>query len=294
MLLRIGTRKSKLARSQCRQVCDLLTEMGIPVEEVSVSTSGDIFNDRAIHEIKGRGAFVRELDGLLLAGELDAAVHSMKDIPTELTKGLAIAAVLKRASPFDLLITRDGLSLDDLPKGAVVGTSSVRRRAQLICHRPDLNVKNLRGNVETRLEKLSRNEYDAIVLAEAGIERLGLKRKISAWRLPFVPAPNQGAIAVTTQESGEPFRVIRRLDHPRSRIEAEAERKVMSVVGGGCASPMGILAQGQDSGVKIEAEILSPDGKHRERFSEQVSLEFSDEDMNRIESLGMRLRRWSP
>jgi hydroxymethylbilane synthase len=286
MYLKIGTRGSKLARRQWVEVGGLLSEKGIDAEEVIITTSGDAFLDRAIHEIS-YGAFVRELDEKVLRGEIDAAVHSMKDIPSDLPEGLTVAAVLPRASPFDLLITRDGSSLDELSQGAVVGTASVRRRAQLLWHRSDLIIKNLRGNVETRLRKLERGEYDAIILAEAGVRRLGLT--VQGRRLPFTPSPNQGAIAVTARADSPALPLLRSLDHRLTRIEVEAERRIMERVGGGCAVPLGVLARHDNSEIEVEAEILTTDGRHRRIFSRRVSLEGLD---RAAEEIGKELLEW--
>lgn len=266
----------------------LLAEKGIEAEEVIITTSGDAFLDRAIHEVS-YGAFVRELDALVLGGEIDAAVHSMKDIPAELPEGLVIAAVLPRSSPFDLLITRDGSSLEELPQGAVVGTASVRRRAQLLWHRPDLVIENLRGNIETRLERLERGEYEAIVLAEAGVRRLGLT--VRGRRLPFTPSPNQGAIAVTARADSPLLPLLRSLDHPPSRLEVEAERRIMERVGGGCGVPLGVLARVKNNGAEIEvqAEILTTDGRWREALLKQVVPEELD---RATEEIGKGLLKW--
>ena len=286
MRMRIGTRGSRLARRQWAEVGRLLAGKGVDAEEVVIATSGDAFLDRAIHEVS-YGAFVREIDAKVLGGEIDAAVHSMKDIPTDLPEGLTLAAVLPRASPFDLLISKDGVSLEELPPGAVVGTASVRRRAQLLWHRPELAVKNLRGNVETRLEKLERGEYDAIILAEAGVRRLGLT--VRAQRLPFIPSPNQGAIAVTARADNPNLPLLRGLDHRPTRIEVEAERRLMERVGGGCAVPLGVLARHDDSVVKLEAEILTTDGRQRRIFPRRASLEGL---ARAVEEIGKELLEW--
>jgi len=286
MLLKIGTRGSRLARRQWAEIGELLAKRGGEAEEVIITTSGDAFLDRAIHEVS-YGAFVQELDVKVLGGEIEAAVHSMKDIPAELPEGIVIAAVPPRASPFDLLITRDGATLDELPPGAVVGTASVRRRAQLLWHRPDLAIKNLRGNVETRLEKLERGEYDAIILAEAGVERLGLP--VQGQRLSFTPSPNQGAIAVTARADSPILPLLRSLDHPPSRVEVEAERRIMERVGGGCAVPLGVLARYNGSEVEVEAEILTTDGRQRKALSKRAS----PEELKRAtEGVGKGLLEW--
>ncbi|MFQ6033627.1 MAG: hydroxymethylbilane synthase, partial [Candidatus Bipolaricaulia bacterium] len=284
MHLKIGTRGSRLARRQWAEVGRLLAEEGVEAEEVIITTSGDALLDRAIHQVS-YGAFVRELDAQVLGGEIDAAVHSMKDIPADLPEGLVIAAVLPRASPFDLLITRDGRALDGLPQGAVVGTASVRRRAQLLWHRPDLVIENLRGNIETRLRRLERGEYDAIILAEAGVRRLGLT--VQGRRLPFTPSPNQGAIAVTARADSPVLPLLRELDHRPTRAEVETERRIMERVGGGCAVPLGILARHDGSGIEVEAEVLTTDGRQRRAFSKRAA----ELDLT-VEELGKELLEW--
>lgn len=267
MLLKIGTRGSRLARAQWAEVKRSLGERDI--EEVIITTTGDTFLERPVYELGGYGAFVRELDTKVLQGEIDAAVHSMKDIPAGLPQGLVIAAVLPRASPFDLLITEEGASLDQLPPEAVVGTSSVRRRAQLLWHRPDLAIKTVRGNVETRLRKLEQGEYNGIILAEAGVKRLGLI--VRGKRLPFPPSPNQGAIAVTAKSNSPSLPLLRSLDHPPTRVEVEAERRIMEAAGGGCSVPLGILARYNGSEVEVKAEMLTTDGLNRKALSGRIS-----------------------
>lgn len=280
MRLKIGTRGSPLAKRQSAEVRRLLAGKGVDVEGIVITTSGDTFLDRAIHEIGSFGAFVREIDAKVLEGEIDAAVHSMKDIPSRLPEGLVIAAVLPRASPFDLLITKDGISLDELPPGAVVGTASVRRRAQLLWHRPDLVVKNLRGNIGTRLRKLAQGEYDAIILAEVGPKRLGLT--VQGRRLPFIPSPNQGAIAVTARADSPALPLLGQLDHPQTRIEVETERRIMEGIGGGCALPLGILVRINGEAIKVEIELLTPDGSRRKNLSRRVPLKDIDRAIEEI------------
>jgi len=169
----IGTRGSALALAQADQVAAMLKQHGFDTERKIIKTSGDSFTDRPLHQIPGVGAFVRELDDRMLDGEIDIAVHSMKDIPTERPDELAIAAVLKRDSPLDVLLTRDGSTLDEMPKGATIGTTSMRRQAQLLRYRPDLVIKDLRGNIDTRRRKVAEGQYDGILLAEAGLQRMG-------------------------------------------------------------------------------------------------------------------------
>ncbi|MCD5409372.1 MAG: hydroxymethylbilane synthase [Methanocellales archaeon] len=251
----IGSRGSALALAQVETVRSLLRKNGIETELKIIKTCGDVFANRPLHEI-GVGVFVREIDELMLRGEIDAAVHSMKDMPTERPAELSIGAVLHRDSPYDVLIS--DYRFDDLPCGAVIGTSSMRRRAQLLRLRPDLDIKDIRGNIDTRLQKLQEGKYDGIVLAEAGLERL--KLDIDAERLTTIPSANQGTIAVVVKKGTEVKRQVRVLDCERSRIETETERTILGILEGGCIAPIGILAQFNDE-IVVRAEVLSPEGE---------------------------------
>ncbi|ATZ61111.2 MAG: hydroxymethylbilane synthase [Methanosarcinales archaeon Met12] len=251
----IGSRGSALALAQVETVRSLLRKNGIETELKIIKTSGDVFTNRPLHEI-GVGIFVREIDELMLKGEIDAAVHSMKDIPTERPAELSIGAVLHRDSPYDVLISDYGF--DDLPCGAVIGTSSMRRRAQLLRLRPDLDIRGMRGNIDTRLRKLREGKYDGIVLAEAGLERL--KLDIGAERLIITPSANQGTIAVVVKKGTDVERQVKLLDCGRSRIETEIERTILGILGGGCVAPIGILARFDDE-IVVRAEVLSPGGE---------------------------------
>ncbi|HIH37175.1 MAG TPA: hydroxymethylbilane synthase [Methanocellales archaeon] len=251
----IGSRGSALALAQTEIVRALLRKKGIESDIRIVKTTGDTFADRPLREFSGLGVFIREIDEMMLEGEIDAAVHSMKDLPTERPKELVVAAVLRRSSPYDALVS--DYELDELPRGAVIGTSSMRRRAQLLRLRSDLVIQNIRGNVDTRLRKLRQGDYDAIIVAEAALDRLNLPVEVK--RLPFIPSANQGAIAVVTKKDTDAEECIRVLDHRSSRIETEVERTILKVLGGGCIVPMGILAQANDE-ITVQAEVLSPDG----------------------------------
>ena len=291
-----------------------LADRRTEVELVVVETRGDQLREELIHRLGKTGAFVRALDERVIEGDCDAAVHSMKDVPTEFPDGLVVAGVPKRAPPHDVLVTPDGGSLADLSEGAVVGTSSLRRTAQLLAERPDIEVEPLRGNVDTRVEKLlapSRQreherrmeaeegdgsgsdsdeefdrtveewfddlteierralgrdwevEYDAIVLAEAGLERIGLLPHVAYERLPvsrFVPAPGQGALAVTALDGEFAGRVRERVDHPRTRVETTVERTVLETLGGGCVAPVGIHATLRGEFAHAVVRVLSRDG----------------------------------
>ncbi|HIH70124.1 hydroxymethylbilane synthase [Methermicoccus shengliensis] len=268
MHLRIGTRGSALALAQTKKVMEQLMRLDaeLELEQVVIKTTGDIVRDRALHAMKGVGVFVRELDEALLRGEIDLAVHSMKDIPTIRPEGLITAAVLERESPYDCLITRDGTPLSRLPPGAVIGTSSLRRVAQLRRAHPQLSVIPMRGNITTRLRKLEEGVCDGIMLAEAGLIRMGwsIEREV----LPcehFLPSCNQGVIACVCMQHSDAHELLTRIDHPITHTETELERRVMEVLGGGCLVPMGVLAQSQPEGIRLSAEVLSIDGREHTR-----------------------------
>lgn len=259
-MIRIGTRGSKLALAQTKKVIDSLAERGIEAEQVIITTKGDKVTDRGLHKIGSYGVFVRELDNAILSGEIDAAVHSMKDIPAERPEGLRTVAVLPRDSPNDFMVTRK--SRDEI---RIIGTSSLRRKAQLRRNFGDaVVVKDLRGNIDTRLAKLESGEFDAIVLAEAGLQRLNIS--VPGFRLPvddFIPSPNQGTIAVVSRDTPELRALLSPLNDAVSELDTECERAVMEELGGGCFTPQGVYCHGG----KLIAEVLSLDGTRVERLS---------------------------
>jgi hydroxymethylbilane synthase len=250
-----------------------------------------VVTDRPLHELSnvgGVGAFVREIDEHSLAGDIDIAVHSMKDIPTIRPERLVTAAILKRDPPYDVLITGDGdgdgTSIDDLPAGAVIGTSSLRRRAQLHRFRSDLDIIDLRGNINTRMRKLREGVYDGIILAEAGLVRLGWDIGFERLKIDhFIPSANQGTIAVVTLADSDAGDLVRALDHSQTRIETEIERIVISVLGGGCDVPIGAFAEmvGSDH-VRVRAEVLSLDGSRYERVDETIPVKGYVEHAERV------------
>jgi len=262
MSIKIGTRGSKLALAQTETVIKKLTALGISTEKVIITTQGDTSTQVPLHEIGGQGVFVRALDDAILAGEIDCAVHSMKDIPAFRPSGLFTAAILKRDSPADYLAHTCSLS-----GVRVIGTSSTRRRAQLLRHDPDIRIKDLRGNVDTRIRKMGSGEFDAIVLAEAGLTRLGIR--IPGERFPpetFVPSPNQGTVAVVSRADPSLMEVLSALDHPQTRTDVLIERAVMEQLGGGCYTPLGIYCKAGH----LTAEVLSLDGRRTERIERDV------------------------
>ena len=259
MKLRIGTRGSRLALAQSREVADAISASGVETELVTVTTAGDRGADPASDPAGVKGLFVTEIVRALLDGEVDLAVHSAKDLPADDTDGVVIGGVPERASALDVLVTRDG----DLRPGARVGTSSIRRRAQVFRLRPDVIVEDLRGNVDTRLRKLGDGEVDALIIAGAGLLRLGIVPEHAAPMslAEMVPAPGQGCLAVQARASdGATIEVLSALDHAASRMALEAERGLMARLGGGCALPLGAFAESVPRGVRLLAIALSPDG----------------------------------
>jgi hydroxymethylbilane synthase len=274
----VGSRGSPLALRQTEIVLERLKSLGAEAEIEIVKTRGDLFLDKPLHMISGRGVFVAEIDEKMLAGEFDLAVHSMKDLPSKRPLQLCIAAVLKRDSPYDVLMSRDGSLLDELKRGAVVGTSSMRRSAQLRRARPDLEVKGLRGNLQTRLKRLKEGRYDAIVLAEAGIQRMGYELNYSVLDPErFVPSANQGTIVVVARQGTEAEASARLLDHGPTRIETMIERRILESVGGGCIVPMAVHARISGERARVLAEVLSLDGTRFVRLDEVVQADASPE-----------------
>jgi hydroxymethylbilane synthase len=336
--LRLATRGSDLAHRQAASVQDALSSRRHEVELVEVATRGDQVRDELIHRLGKTGAFVRALDERVLDDDVDAAVHSMKDMPTERPEELVIAGVPERAAAGDLLLTPDGSTVDELPHGAVVGTSSLRRGAQIRRRRSDLQIEPLRGNVDTRVEKLLAptlqrehalrlelvgedrdpaaiaeeegfdseraleiaaedrspeewfnalperhrralerevdQEYDAIVLAEAGLDRSGLLASVAYQQLPFdefVPAPGQGAIAVTATDPDVTQLITDAIDHPRTRVETTVERTILSTLGGGCIAPIGVRATLRGEYVHARVQVLGLGGEEAISASRELS-----------------------
>jgi hydroxymethylbilane synthase len=319
--IRLATRGSDLARRQAAGVKENLESRRRTVELVEIETTGDQIRDELIHRLGKTGAFVRALDEEVLNGDCDAAVHSMKDVPTEGMDDLVVAGVPERATPGDVLLTPDGTTFENLPEGATVGTSSLRRKAEALAARPDLSIEPLRGNVDTRVEKLLAphrqreherrmeadeegddefertpqewfddlreierralerpidTEFDAIVLAAAGLERIGLGRGLDTQQLPpekFVPAPGQGALAVTVPDGALAETVNEAIDHPRTRVETTVERVILEELGGGCVAPMGAYAVVQGEYVHTVVRVLSEDGTEEVSATQDLPVE---------------------
>ncbi len=264
--VRIGTRGSRLALAQSTMVARALegANPGLRAELVEIATSGDKSRTAPLPSIGGKGLFTREIEQRLLAGEIHLAVHSLKDLPTDLPEGLAILAVPQRAPANDALVSPGGLSLAELPAGSRVGTSSPRRAAQLLARRPDIQVVPIRGNLDTRLRKLQAGDYDAIVVAVAGLERLGLwdeRCRVLSFD-EMLPAPGQGALAVEGP-AHVPWlrRVAAAIDHPPTALATRLERDVLKALGGGCAVPVGVYAEARGTEVQVRAVVASEDGR---------------------------------
>jgi len=259
-MLTIGSRGSQLALWQARWIQARLESMGEQCRLEIIHTTGDKITDVALSKVGAKGLFTKEIEEALLAGAIDLAVHSLKDMPTELPAGLTLAAIPEREDPRDALV---GRKLSQLAAGARVGTSSLRRAAQLRALRPDLEMESIRGNLDTRLRKLDEGRYDAIVLASAGLRRLGWDNRIAELLDPGVicPAVGQGALAVETRaDGGAAFRIAKGLEHPETRIAVTAERALLASLGGGCQVPIGAYATVQAGTVLIRAIVVSPDG----------------------------------
>jgi hydroxymethylbilane synthase len=276
--LRIATRKSLLALWQAEHVATLLREKhaGLEIALVPVVTQGDRIVDRSLAAIGGKGLFIKELEVALQEGRADIAVHSMKDVPGEVPADLTIAAVLERADARDALVSTKASGLDDLPRGASVGTSSLRRQAQLLAARPDLNIVALRGNVDTRLRRLDAREMDAIVLACAGLTRLGWESRITARLDPkiFLPAVAQGVIGIECRGAdARALELVRVLNHPATRTAMDAERAFAQGLGGSCQSPIAAHATLRGNLLTLEGLVAEPDGSRLLRDSQIGGIE---------------------
>lgn len=264
--VRFGTRGSELALWQTRYVASLLeaAHPGLQATCTVIKTRGDQIIDRPLPEVGGKGLFTAELEAALLAGEIDCAVHSLKDLPTEDAAGLVLGAVPVRTDPADALVSRSNYTLATLPQGASVGTSSTRRAAQLRFLRPDLRLLDIRGNVDTRIRKAFDPDgpYDAIVLARAGLERLGRMDAISDVMAfdAMLPAPGQGALAVQCRNEAALLELLAPIDHTPTRLAVTAERAFLAGLGGGCTVPVAALATWTGKSLALRGRVLAPDG----------------------------------
>ena len=281
-MLTIGSRGSQLALWQARWIQARLAELGEECRIEIIHTTGDRITDVPLAKVGTKGLFTKEIEEALLRGDIDVAVHSMKDMPTETPAGLTIAAVPEREDPRDAMV---GIELKDLPAGAHIGTSSLRRSAQLRALRPDFVVDSIRGNVDTRLRKLEDQHFDAIVLAAAGLRRLGLDARIAELLEPDVmcPAVGQGALAVETRDDGGlAQKICARLNHAETRAAVTAERAVLARLGGGCQVPIGAHACIAGGLLHIDAVVVSPEGDMIVRMA-------SSGPVNEAEAIGSAL-----
>lgn len=269
--IKIGTRASRLALWQAQFVASELKKFSpeLEIELVKVRTTGDKILDAPLAKIGGKGLFTKELELQMAASAIDLAVHSLKDMPTELPEGFKIAAITKRAQPFDAFVSNKFSTFDALPKNSVVGTSSLRRAAQILSLRPDLQIKNLRGNVETRLKKLDAGNFDAIILSAAGLERLGYSSRINELLTEIIPAAGQGALAIETRAEDEQiFSLVQKLNDAETFEAVKVEREFLTEVGGSCQIPVGVFATIDGGQIKLRALIASTDGKKVIKTSE--------------------------
>lgn len=269
LTLRLGTRGSALARWQTDHVAGLLRAAwpGLTCTVVVIETHGDRVLDTPLPLIGGKGVFTAELEAALRSGAIDLAVHSLKDLPVAMPEGLALGAVPERADAADVLVSRAGFTLETLPDGATVGTSSRRRAAQLLVARPDLRIADLRGNVDTRIRKAlaSDDPYDAILLAQAGLARLGYTG-VASQILPLetmLPAPAQGALGIQCRDEAKTLDLLASLTHPATRQAVAAERSFLAGLGGGCAVPVAAFASVQGEQVHLHGRVVAPDGSQQ-------------------------------
>lgn len=258
----IGSRGSDLALWQANHIAAQLRTLGLAVSIEIIRTTGDHLQTASLVQAGGKGLFTKEIEDALLAGSIDIAVHSLKDLPTEMPQGLVIAAIPEREDPRDALV---GYKLDALPRGAKIGTSSLRRKSQLLALRADLDLQPIRGNVDTRLRKLREGQYDAILLAAAGLRRLGMSSRIDQTLSvrQMCPAPGQGALAVQTCPNSRAWFWCRQLDHQPTREAVTCERMILASLGGGCQLPIGAYAEHIGSSRRVFAVVVAPDGQQR-------------------------------
>ncbi len=288
----LATRGSELALAQTQEVWNALAAKfpeELELRKVVVRTSGDVLKDAALRDFGGKGAFVKEIDDRVISGEADVAVHSLKDLPTRMHPDLVVAAILPRRAFTDALVSDHRLS--DLPTGARLGTSSVRRRAMLLRARADLRVQEIRGNVPTRVEMWRRGVYDGVVLATAGLTRLQLDAPYEQLDPEvFVPEPGQGAIACVCRTGSGFEEFLAGIDDVRTRTEVEVEREVLHAIGGGCVAPVGVLATRHEDELTVRAMVLSLDGRRvisdRRTVATKDSLRQANEMAEELKGMG--------
>jgi len=267
--LRIGSRGSQLALWQANHVADLLRGQGNTVSIDIIKTTGDKITDVALSLVGTKGMFTKEIEEALAGGTIDLAVHSLKDLPTELQPEFRLAAVMKREDPRDAFVSSNFFDISELPDGARVGTSSLRRQSQLLAFRSDLQVLPLRGNIDTRMKKVQAGEYDAIILAAAGVSRLALNPDITC-RIPpelMCPAAGQGALGIEIRNGdAQTLELLKFLDDAEARATTLCERTLLQALGGGCQVPIGALAEAQDSKLVLNAMVGRPDGSKILRY----------------------------
>jgi hydroxymethylbilane synthase len=280
-MLVIGSRGSQLALWQAKWIGARLAERGQETRIEVIRTTGDKITDVPLAKVGTKGLFTKEIEEALLDGRIDLAVHSLKDLPTEVPAGLSIAAIPQREDARDALV---GARLSELPAGAKVGTSSLRRAAQLRVVRPDLIIESVRGNLDTRVRKLDEGQYRAIVLAAAGLTRLGWADRIAEILQPEVmcPAVGQGALAIETRTEGAAREICAALDHGATRAAVTAERAVLSSLGGGCQVPIGAYAEVSGGGLRLMGVVIAPDGTLMVRKSDSGAVADADEIGRRV------------
>lgn len=283
--IKIGTRASRLALWQAEFVAGEIKKKfpAVEVELVKIQTRGDKILNTPLAKIGGKGLFTKELEIQMAEKKIDLAVHSLKDVPSELPDGFKIAAITRRENPFDAFVSEKFSSPEDLPAGSIVGTSSLRRAAQILNLRPDLKIKTLRGNVETRLKKLQAGEFDAIILAAAGLIRLGLESNIKKILPEIIPSAGQGALAIEIRSGDlQTERFINFLNDTETFSAIKIEREFLGEIGGSCQVPAGIFAEVAGNKMKVRACIASTDGKKIVRTS-------AEENFDNIEGLGKKI-----
>ncbi len=298
-LVRIGTRRSKLALTQSGMMQRAIGRaLGVAdgdlmdaVPLVEIVTTGDRVQDRRLMEIGGKALFTREIEEALLEGRVDVAVHSMKDVPADQPGGLCIAATPPREDARDAFVSETVACFADLPQGARLGTASLRRQAQALALRPDLNIEMLRGNVDTRLRKLAEGTFDAILLATAGLNRLGFEGAIRERLSPddFLPAPGQGALALQTRTDDAGAAWAAMLNDPMTALAVAAERGAMTALEGSCRTAVGAHAVVSEGRLRLTTEMLAPDGSARWRRAGEMGDVEADDAMDRARALGLRL-----